>query len=172
MCQAAGESQRARNHDDRQRSMTYAVHLLRRYIMAHRVDSVTGGYCAKTRRNVKQACVCCCGGRFSGNYLAATYLLIKLLYAANAIGQLFLLNVLLRQDYHLYGFYTIRYFLLGGEGAKFPEPHYFPKQTLCDFKVRQFGVNIHKHTIQCVLPINLFNEKVITYNMIVIYSFT
>ncbi len=110
---------------------------------------------ARLKKTMAQRCLCVCGQQY-GNYLTTIYLFIKLLYIANAVGQLFLLNIFLGTDYHMFGVHVVRA-LLHGEIWRPTER--FPRVTLCDFEVRELG-NVNTHTVQCVLPINLFNEKI------------
>ena len=96
-----------------------------------------------------------CGKRH-GNYILVLYLFCKFLYLLNVVGQLFLLNAFLGTNYHVYGYDILKKIANDEEWAA---SEVFPRVTLCDFHVRTLG-NIHRHTVQCVLPINLFNEKI------------
>lgn len=94
-----------------------------------------------------------------GSYLTIVYLVIKVLYVVNVIGQLFLLNAFLGTDYHLYGFDVMRRM---ANGEEWTTSSRFPRVTLCDFNVRKLG-NIHRYTIQCALPLNLFYEMMFIF---------
>ena len=96
-----------------------------------------------------------------GNDLICAYLFTKLLYLGNAIGQLFMLDVFLgmNKDYRLYGILVMSR-MVRGEDWSWSER--FPRVTMCDFQVRQMK-NVQTYTVQCVLPINLFNEKIFLF---------
>ncbi len=56
------------------------------------------------------------GGQVSigGTYLVCLYLLIKIIYLTNSLGQLFLLNILLgHKNFHLYGIEIMQNILQG-----------------------------------------------------------
>ena len=108
---------------------------------------------------VKRALFCLCGTRRMGNYLTSLYLVVKLLYIANIVGQFFLLNEFLGTDYKLYGVQMLRDL---ANGVEWTESGHFPRITMCDFSIRTLG-NRHNYTVQCVLMINLFNEKIFIF---------
>ncbi|KRZ67277.1 Innexin unc-9, partial [Trichinella papuae] len=90
----------------------------------------------------------------NGHQITMLYLSIKFAYLINAVGQFFLLNAFLAPKYQLWGVAILRDLI---NGHQWQRSGHFPRVTLCDFEVRLLG-NLHRHSIQCVLMINMFNE--------------
>lgn len=101
-------------------------------------------------------------GRHLGNYLVALYLLLKIISLLNSIAQVILSSAILGYNYIDFGVHFFKK-LLNGDGW-IVESKYFPKTALCDFKIREVGnpLKNHRYTVQCVLPINLFNQQIFT----------
>ncbi|KAI6178325.1 Innexin [Aphelenchoides besseyi] len=95
-------------------------------------------------------------GRSLGSYVSCLYIFIKLLYVVNIIGQFYLLNSFIGRDYHLWGWTALTSLWTGNEWTDSPV---FPRVSLCDFRIRRLA-NFHRYTVQCVLMINMFNEKI------------
>jgi len=101
------------------------------------------------------------GTRRFGCYLMILYIISKTLYLTNAIVQLYLLNSVLAMDYSTYGIEIVNWMLEDHDWTYSPEVA-FPRVTMCDFKVRRLG-NVHRYTVQCTLPINLYNERIFMF---------
>ncbi|MCP9264473.1 Innexin [Dirofilaria immitis] len=98
--------------------------------------------------------------RYTAFFISLMYLTTKALYLANAILQLSILNKFLRTDTsNWYGFDVIRDII---NGTEWTTSGYFPRVSVCDFTVRQVG-NIQRYSVQCVLVINMFNEKIFVF---------
>ena len=82
-------------------------------------------------------------GTVMSYYLVTVYLLIKLLYIANVIGQIFFMNKFLDTEYHWYGLEVLRN--LGRDDVRTTSER-FPRVTLCDFNIRVLG-NIQRYTV-------------------------
>ncbi|KAI6191749.1 Innexin [Aphelenchoides bicaudatus] len=95
----------------------------------------------------------------NGNYLSALYLFTKLLYVLNVLLQFVILDAFLGPEYTLWGWGVLNDIW---NGRQWTESGHFPRVTLCDFNVRVLG-NIHRWTVQCVLMINMFNEKIFVF---------
>lgn len=95
--------------------------------------------------------------RYYEAYLSTLYIVIKTAYLVNVVGQLFLMNRFLQtDDYNIYGIGVLSDLL---NGRPWESSGNFPRVTLCDLLVRRLG-NVHRYTVQCVLVINIFTEKI------------
>mgnify|MGYP001035860305 CR=1 FL=1 len=118
-------------------------------------------YCEPTKHNGSLGNRCCrtlwcTSGKRLGNYLCSIYLITKLLYLINSFLQLALIHIVLGQPGWFYGL-DIWYSVFVRNSVLTDSP-YFPRVTLCDLHIREIG-NLHRYTVQCVLPINMLNEK-------------
>ncbi|XP_067931193.1 innexin unc-9-like [Watersipora subatra] len=104
------------------------------------------------------SCGCFCGKRY-GKFLIIIYLMTKLLYIGNAVIQLYMMNFFLGTNYSYYGIEILRDIR---DTGGYKESRRFPRVTLCDFEERTLGRTIPR-TVQCTLPINLFNEKIFIF---------
>uniref|UniRef100_A0A1I7ZUZ4 Innexin n=1 Tax=Steinernema glaseri TaxID=37863 RepID=A0A1I7ZUZ4_9BILA len=103
-------------------------------------------------------------GKGLGSYVSCLYLFVKLLYVINIFAQFTILNNFLSSDNYQVGtWYGFSAFQELWNGDIVSENSYaskiFPRVTMCDFKVRRLA-NIHRYTVQCVIMINMFNEKI------------
>ena len=98
-------------------------------------------------------------GLHHGNFLAFLYLLTDALYTINSIGQFFLLDSVLAINFRYIG----PDFLASLSDSKpWLDEARFPRVAYCDFDIRQL-TNLQRWTVQCTLPINLFNEKIFIF---------
>ena len=142
--------------DGRKRLMTLITNQMDRFLLS-RPETDTGSD-MKVRMFLRRL-LCCVCGIGHGKYLILLYLFTKVLYMANVVAQFFMLNALLRTAYSFYGyelFMNIMY------DKHWINSESFPRVTMCDFNVRRLGNN-HKYTVQCVLPINMYTEKIYAF---------
>ncbi|KAK2720354.1 innexin unc-9-like [Artemia franciscana] len=92
----------------------------------------------------------------AGSTLTILYLMSKVLYIVNVLMQFLLLQLFLGEGYWSHGFNILR--VLFRKNEWWSSPH-FPLQTLCKVKAANQGV-LQQYNCQCVLPINVFNEKI------------
>jgi hypothetical protein len=91
-----------------------------------------------------------------GWYLTAIYFGMKLSILSSITIQLLLLQFFIKADNPFWGFglFSDLYY-----GRDWRVNGYFPRVTFCDLKTRDLGQQ-RPHTIQCVLMLNMFIEKI------------
>ncbi|CAD5111855.1 DgyrCDS1119 [Dimorphilus gyrociliatus] len=163
---AAIAGQRTSYADIREKTVRYMVGQIERYLGVWRTKASF-----KTRSrccSLHTSAVFCCttSARSAGNYLAGSYLLVKILYILNAIGQIFLLDFFLQAPFHYHGFKLLVNMIITSretDPVYFDHSELFPRVAACYFDIRKKGGQLHRHVVQCVLPINLFNEKLFLF---------
>ncbi|KAL3854759.1 hypothetical protein ACJMK2_014008 [Sinanodonta woodiana] len=155
VCKLADETQWG-TPDDRKGKIKNICKFMDRWLQTHR--EYHNNFVVRIKAKASRILCFVCNKR-QGTFLTALYIWIKVLFLANVIGQFFLLNAFMATNYNLYGFEYIKMFQSGTAAQESPR---FPRITLCDFQIRQLQ-NIQRWTVQCVLPINLFNEKIFVF---------
>ncbi|CAF1428543.1 unnamed protein product [Adineta steineri] len=92
--------------------------------------------------------------------LTFLYLFIKIFYIINILLQLISLHYLMNFEFTYDALF--QHLLIYSTTIRHTSLQ-FPTNVLCDFIVRFLGKNKHRHTVQCVLPINVFNEKIFLF---------
>lgn len=94
-----------------------------------------------------------------GYKLTAALLFTKMLSIAIVVGQVLFVGWFMGAGY-LHG---LRVVVDALSGRQWEQSGNFPRVTFCDLEVRQLGGAVHRWTLQCVLMINMFNEKIFVF---------
>lgn len=94
------------------------------------------------------------------NFWAYRYFFCELLALLNVIGQLFLLDRFFDGTFFTFGIEVMSFADRDQEDRIDPMVYIFPRMTKCTF--HKFGTSgdIEKHDALCILPLNIFNEKI------------
>nr|QIC55125.1 innexin 1 [Lymnaea stagnalis] len=142
--------------DKRDETVSHIAIYMDRWLEAHR--QYRFNIMVRMRQKASRFFCFFCAKR-DGTFLTGLYIFVKILFVVNVITQFFLLNAFLGGWYNLYGFEVLEGLATDHYWRDSPR---FPKITLCDFEIRQLQ-NIQTYTVQCVLPVNLFNEKIFIF---------
>ncbi|VDD92366.1 unnamed protein product [Enterobius vermicularis] len=98
--------------------------------------------------------------RYTAFFISLMYMITKTLYLTNALLQIYILNRFLKIGQNeWYGLKVIQEVL---NGTEWSNSGVFPRVSVCDFTIWQVG-NILRYSAQCVLVINMFNEKIFIF---------
>lgn len=117
---------------------------------------------ASIRRKLFSKCSLLINSKRLGTMLVSRYFVVKLLYLVNAVGQLFLIQAFLGFNNHFpyFGTNFFRYIIFGTE---FDSKNYFPKVVFCHVRGILHAGTTNNYIAQCVLPVNMLNEKIYTF---------
>nr|CAD2169518.1 unnamed protein product [Meloidogyne enterolobii] len=87
------------------------------------------------------------------------FFITRFLYILNIIGQIRIMNHFLGQNTLFWGAHILSDVISGRDWELSGN---FPRVALCDFTIRTLS-NIQRYSIQCVLMLNMFNEKIFLF---------
>lgn len=90
------------------------------------------------------------------NYLTLIYFSMKILTIFVNFFQLWIISIFLKTSNIFWG-WNLSKKILNGEDWRING--FFPRVTFCDFQTKHLGQD-RPHTVQCVLMLNMFNEKI------------
>jgi hypothetical protein len=95
------------------------------------------------------------------NFWTIRVMLAHCLYLVNVVGQMFFTDCFLGREFSRYGLTTIlRHLDQEPSDRVDPMSQVFPRVTKCTFHKYGPSGTIQRHDVQCVLPINIINEKI------------
>ncbi|CAF1493790.1 unnamed protein product [Rotaria sp. Silwood1] len=159
--ESADDMKSMKEFDEREHLLKHIVTTIDMYVDDARRQADSENRQASLFRKLFQL-LCCMTGKFLGNYFITLYMFIKIYYIFNVILQICLLNIFLGTNFLQFGYESVKLFRYG---LNQPESKYFPRETFCDFYVREplrGEQPLQRITVQCVLTINLFNQQIFT----------
>ncbi|MCP9264677.1 Innexin [Dirofilaria immitis] len=91
-----------------------------------------------------------------GWYSSLSYVLEKLLYVANSVLQLYVVNTFVGDGTLFWGYQLLNNLW---SGQDWTITGHFPRVVYCDYMKHELA-NVQRKTVQCALAINILNEKV------------
>ncbi|KAL7059421.1 hypothetical protein AAHC03_013696 [Spirometra sp. Aus1] len=142
--------------EKREEKIANVAERLELLLFAHR--DYRRGKMAALGRQVSDTCGLLLASKRLGTWTVFSYLCIKLLYLANAIGQLYLIKEFLGYGDSMTGF-MIQLTQSLIQGSDWRESLYFPRVAFCSVKLRHLGQADNRFLGMCALAVNMLNEK-------------
>ncbi|VDL89333.1 unnamed protein product, partial [Schistocephalus solidus] len=89
------------------------------------------------------------------------FFFVRLLFVGNSVGQIYLMQQFIGSNSSTFGIDILNNLM---SGVDWETTGQFPRVTYCNVRVRKMGqIKPASYTLQCVLPINYFVEKVFVF---------
>merc|ERR1719397_1077009 len=149
--------------------MFYMPHLIYKSAEEGKVKKLLGGLCRfQLRKETRHEDI----GSLS-QYLVETagihdgwairVFLSHLIYLINVVGQIFFTDMFLGYEFSTYGVSAASFLETEEDERTDPMSKVFPRVTKCTFHKYGPSGDIQRHDAQCVLPINILNEKIYVF---------